>query len=139
MPPQPIVIVRPTGGQMQPDSDKDPAVVLPYLLGRKLGMEEIYEAFDLKKSTYYNQLEKGTLTTADRLISVARQFDINPVNLLVLYNHLDMRDIMEAAVGAAEAAEEAVELGKSLPRGRRGVLSHLRDLDWARQPHVNPL
>lgn len=35
------------------DREKDPAVVLPYLVGRSLAATEVYEAFGYRKSAYY--------------------------------------------------------------------------------------
>jgi hypothetical protein len=125
---------------MQPDSEKDPAVLLPYLLGRRLRAEEVYEAFGLKKSTYYENLAKGTLTTADRLIAVARYFDINPVSLLVRYGHITMENVVAETAEVIKHAEEAGTLGKSLTmRGRRGILDRLLDVELGRQPGVTPL
>jgi len=37
------------------DRDKDPAVVLPYLVGRSLAATEVYEAFGYRKSAYYRR------------------------------------------------------------------------------------
>jgi hypothetical protein len=125
---------------MQPDSEKDPAVLLPYLLGRRLRAEEVYEAFGLKKSTYYENLAKGTLTTADRLIAVARHFGLNPVNLLIYYGHITRENLFTATVEVVQSAEEVAELGKSLATsGRRGLLDRLINVELARQPGINPL
>jgi hypothetical protein len=96
---------------VQPDdSDKDPAVVLPYILGRKLGADDLYAAFGLTKSSYYDHLAKGTLTTADRLIRAARHFGINPLGLLLRYGHVTEDEVI---------AEVAANLGKSQARERR--------------------
>jgi hypothetical protein len=125
---------------MQPDSEKDPAVLLPYLLGRRLRAEEVYEAFGLKRSTYYENLAKGTLTTADRLIAAAKHFGLNPVNLLISYNHITMENVVTATAEVIQSAEEAGALGKSLAtQGRRRILDRLLDMDLVRQPGVNPL
>ena len=96
---------------MQPnDSEKDPAVVLPYILGKKLGAEDLYAAFGLTKSTYYDNLAKGTLTTADRLIGAARHFGINPVDLLLRYGHITEDEVI---------GEVTANLEKSKARERR--------------------
>jgi hypothetical protein len=79
---------------MQPDDrDKDPAVVLEYIRGRKLTAAELYDAFGMAKSTYYSQRDAGTLTTADNLIRAARHLGINPVDLLMRYGHLTVEEV----------------------------------------------
>jgi hypothetical protein len=123
-----------------PDSEKDPAVELPPLVGRKLRAEEVYEAFGLKKSGYYEQLARGTLASPDRLLSVARYFGLNYVNLLILFDHITMKDVAAVAAEAVQSAQEVEELGKSLAeRGRGRILDRLLELELARQPGVNPL
>ncbi|MEB3021933.1 hypothetical protein [[Mycobacterium] crassicus] len=67
------------------DRDKDPSVVLPYLVGRPLPATEVYEAFGYRKSAYYKAAHEGRLITADNLIRVAKHFGLNPVDLLVRY------------------------------------------------------
>src|SRR5271166_1707783 len=46
------------------DSGKELATVLSYLAGRSLSREEIWTAMELPRSTYYDQLDKGTEITA---------------------------------------------------------------------------
>jgi hypothetical protein len=46
------------------DRDKDPAVVLPYLVGRPLAATEVYEAFGYRKSAYYKAAREGRLVSA---------------------------------------------------------------------------
>lgn len=67
------------------DRNKDPSVVLPYLVGRPLPATEVYEAFGYRKSAYYKASHEGRLITADNLIRVAQHFGLNPVDLLVRY------------------------------------------------------
>lgn len=67
------------------DRQKDPSVVLPYLVGRPLPATEVYEAFGYRKSAYYKAAHEGRLITADNLIRVARHFGLNAVDLLVRY------------------------------------------------------
>ena len=55
------------------DSGKELATVLSYLAGRSLSREEIWTAMELPRSTYYDQLDKGTLITADNLRVCRRQ------------------------------------------------------------------
>lgn len=67
------------------DRDKDPSVVLPYLIGRPLPATEVYEAFGYRKSAYYKAAHEGRLITADNLLRVAKHFGLNAVDLLVRY------------------------------------------------------
>jgi hypothetical protein len=122
---------------VQPDSEKDPAVVLSYLLGHKLPAEELYEAFGLKKSTYYDLKDKGTLTTADRLITAANNLNINPLALLIRYNHISMEHLEQLL---SATAQEASELGKpTAGSSRRRALLRLLSLELSRQPNIPPL
>src|SRR5271166_6184727 len=59
------------------DSGKELATVLSYLAGRSLSREEIWTAMELPRSTYYDQLDKGTLITADNLRVAAANLGIN--------------------------------------------------------------
>jgi hypothetical protein len=67
------------------DRDKDPTVVLPYLVGRPLAATEVYEAFGYRKSAYYKAAREGRLITADNLIRAADYFGLNPVDLQVRF------------------------------------------------------
>ena len=54
------------------DSGKELATVLSYLAGRSLSREEIWTAMELPRSTYYDQLDKGTLILARRRVDPPR-------------------------------------------------------------------
>lgn len=77
------------------DRDKDPAVVLPYLVGRSLAATEVYEAFGYRKSAYYKAAREGRLITADNLIRVATYFGLNPVDLQVRYGLIPPEAVTE--------------------------------------------
>jgi hypothetical protein len=89
------------------DRDKDPAVVLPYLVGRPLAATEVYQAFGYRKSTYYKAAREGRLISADNLIRVAKYFGLNPVDLQVRFGLIP-----------SEAVTEYVESAEGLPRLR---------------------
>lgn len=89
------------------DRDKDPAVVLPYLVGRPLAATEVYEAFGYRKSAYYKAARENRLISADNLIKVARYFGLNPVDLQVRYGLIE-----------PEAVTEYVQSDPDLPRLR---------------------
>ena len=79
------------------DSQKDLGAVLSYMTGRTLSKEEIWRALELPRSTYYDQLEKGTLITADNLRKAAMNLGINKVELLVRYRFIDPEEIRSLA------------------------------------------
>ena len=83
------------------DRDKDPAVVLPYLVGRPLGATEVYEAFGYRKSAYYKAAHEGRLVSADNLIRVAEYFGLNAVDLLVRFGLLQIDTVTEYVESAS--------------------------------------
>ena len=79
------------------DSGKDLAAVLSYLAGRTLSKEEIWTAMELRRSTYYDQLDKGTLITADNLSTAAANLGINRADLLTRYRFIDPEEVTSLA------------------------------------------
>ena len=82
------------------DREKDPAVVLPYLVGRPLAATEVCEAFGYHKSAYYKAAREGRLVTADNLIRAAKYFGLNPVDLQVRFGLIEpaaVTDYLESA------------------------------------------
>jgi hypothetical protein len=79
------------------DSGKELATVLSYLAGRSLSREEIWTAMGLPRSTYYDQLDKGTLITADNLRVAAASLGINRAELLTRYRFIDPDEITALA------------------------------------------
>jgi hypothetical protein len=75
------------------DSEKDLAVVLSYLTGRRLSIEEVLAAVGMSRSTYYHRQAKGTLTTTDTLLTAAYNLGFNPIDLLVRFGHIDPSDV----------------------------------------------
>ena len=75
------------------DHEKDPTVVLPYLVGRPLAATEVYEAFGYRKSAYYKAVREGRLVTADNLIRAAKYFGLNPVDLQVRFGLIEPEDV----------------------------------------------
>ncbi len=97
------------------DSRKDLAAVLSYMAGRTLSKEEIWKAMGLPRSTYYDQLEKGTLITADNLRRAAASLGINRAELLTRYRLIDPEEV-------ASLAEEIAGLRPlRFPPSRTGV------------------
>jgi hypothetical protein len=87
------------------DRDKDPAVVLPYLVGRALAATEVYEALGYRKSAYYKAAREGRLISADNLIKAAKYFGLNPIDLQVRFGLIE-----------PEAVTEYVKSEPDLPR-----------------------
>lgn len=79
------------------DSGKELATVLSYLAGRSLSREEIWTAMGLPRSTYYDQLDKGTLITADNLRTAAANLGINRAELLTRYRFIDPEEVISLA------------------------------------------
>jgi hypothetical protein len=91
------------------DSGKELATVLSYLAGRSLSREEIWTAMELPRSTYYDQLDKGTLITADNLRVAAANLGINRAELLTRYRFIDPEEITALA--------EEIRGGTLMPHG----------------------
>ena len=79
------------------DSGKDLATVLSYMAGRRLSTETIRKAMELPRSTYYSQLERGTLITADNLRKAAANLGINRAELLTRYRLIDPEEVRSLA------------------------------------------
>jgi hypothetical protein len=79
------------------DSGKELATVLSYLTGRSLSREEIWTAMELPRSTYYDQLDKGTLITADNLRTAAANLGINRAELLTRYRFIEPEEVTALA------------------------------------------
>ena len=98
------------------DSDKDLATVLSYMAGRILTKEEIWNAMELRRSTYYDQLEKGTLINANNLRRAATNLGINRAELLTRYRLIEPDEIASLAekIGGSRPL--------SYPPSRTGVI-----------------
>ena len=123
------------GASVYPDDTrKDLAAVLSYLAGRPLSREEIWTAMALPRSTFYDQLDKGTLITADNLCTVARNLGVNRAELLTRYRFIDPEEVAALAdeirghshlthgtYGAPTSTDAAVRTN-----GKRPTLADLR-------------
>ncbi|BCI53471.1 hypothetical protein NIIDNTM18_27490 [Mycolicibacterium litorale] len=81
------------------DAEKDLGLVLSYLTGRKLTLDEVLAAVGMSRSTYYDRQGKGTLTTTDTLLRAARNLDLNPVDLLIRYGRIEPTDVADYLEG----------------------------------------
>lgn len=101
------------------DSGKELATVLSYLAGRSLSREEIWTAMELPRSTYYDQLDKGTLITADNLRVAAANLGINRAELLTRYRFIEPEEVTALADEIRGAQMHAVGVAgavKTLPQ-----------------------
>jgi hypothetical protein len=117
------------------DSSKELATVLSYLAGRSLSREEIWTAMELPRSTYYDQLDKGTLITADNLRVAAANLGINRAELLTRYRFIDPEEITALA--------EEIRGGALMPHG--STTTHLKTVqptkiaEWRPRQDAPPL
>ncbi|KUI25926.1 hypothetical protein [Mycobacterium sp. GA-2829] len=81
------------------DAEKDLGLVLSYLTGRKLTLDEVLAAVGMSRSTYYDRLGKGTLTTTDTLLRAAKSLHLNPVDLLIRYGRIAPNDVADYLEG----------------------------------------
>ena len=75
------------------DTEKDPAVVIMFLVGRQLRAAKIHAAFGLSRSGYRKAQEQGRLITADNLLRVAKFFDLNPIGLLIRFDLVSIETV----------------------------------------------
>ena len=120
------------------DTGKDLGTVLSYLAGRKLTKEQIWKAMELPRSTYYDQLDKGTLITADNLRRAAANLGINRAELLTRYRLIDPEEVKSLAEAIGEQApllSPPSRIGATKPvgtiPGERAPASELRRRDGA--------
>ena len=121
------------------DSQKDLATVLSYMAGRTLSKEEIWKAMELPRSTYYDQLEKGTLITADNLRRAAANLGINRAELLTRYRFIDpveVTSLAEQIAGPASLPSPPARMGtmtnpEKTTQEKRAKVSRLRPRDDA--------
>ena len=117
------------------DSGKELATVLSYLAGRSLSREEIWTAMELPRSTYYDQLDKGTLITADNLRVAAANLGINRAELLTRYRFIDPEEITALA--------EEIRGGITVPHGPTNgavkVAPPTKTAEWRPRQDAPPL
>src|ERR1700744_1714511 len=118
------------------DSGKELATVLSYLAGRSLSREEIWTAMELPRSTYYDQLDKGTLITADNLRVAAANLGINRAELLTRYRFIDPDEVTALA--------EEIRGGAPLPHGSangqlKTAVHPTRIAEWRLRQDAPPL
>lgn len=61
----------------------DLPAVISSLAARRVRIGEIITALDVGRSTYYQQRDEGRLVSADNLLRLASELDLNPIELLL--------------------------------------------------------
>jgi hypothetical protein len=105
----------------------DLPAVISTLAGRRVRIGEIIDALNLGRSTYYEQRDEGRLVSADNMLRLAAQMDLNPVELLVLCGLIEQRDVADCATKSGLDATAIGPSGKT--RARR----------FQRRPDAPPL
>jgi hypothetical protein len=110
------------------DTGKDLAAVLSYLMGRTLTKEEIWTALELPRSTYYDQLDKGTLISADNLSKAGANLGINRAELLTRYRFIGPEEVASLAeeISGRGAAPSPKATGVTAPEQTESSESRLR-------------
>lgn len=88
------------------------AGVLSSLTGRRVRIGEIITALNVGRSTYYEQRDEGRLISADNLLRLAGEMDLNPVELMLHCGLINDTSVVECA-------EKIHGVGGSRSRTRR--------------------
>lgn len=105
----------------------DLPAVISSLTGRRVRIGEIIDALNLGRSTYYEQRDEGRLISADNMLRLAAEMDVNPVELLVRCG----------LIGQAQVADCATKLALDSPAG--GPPAKTRTRRFQRRPDAPPL
>lgn len=71
--------------------------VLSTLTGRRVRIGEIITALNVGRSTYYEQRDEGRLVSADNLLRLAAEMDLNPVELLLRCGLINETAVVDCA------------------------------------------
>lgn len=71
--------------------------VLSTLTGRRVRIGEIIAALNVGRSTYYEQRDEGRLLSADNLLRLAAEWDLNPVELMLHCGLIDPSAVTDLA------------------------------------------
>jgi hypothetical protein len=86
----------------------DLAEVLSSLTGRRVRIGEIISALNVGRSTYYEQRDAGRLISADNLVRLAAELEINPVELLLRCGLVSRQAVAECSAKPDGAATRRV-------------------------------
>lgn len=84
-----------------PAGPVDLTEVLSSLTGRRVRIGEIITALSLGRSTYYEQRDDGRLISADNMLRLAAEMDLNPIEMLVSCGLISQRAVDDYMTSAA--------------------------------------
>lgn len=86
------------------------ADVLSKLLDKRVKTKDVIEALGMAPSTYYLQRDEDRLITADNLLKLAHELDVNPVGLLARYGFVSEQSVIEyaEALGMSQQVRRSV-------------------------------
>ncbi|QFG11657.1 immunity repressor [Mycobacterium phage Guanica15] len=96
-----------------PDDAQRLAAYLGFIVGRPLKQREILEALQMSKTRFYGQRDDGTLIRPDNLVRVARNLNINAVDLLTHFGLIADEEVIACAA--------RIEADPQRPATGRGV------------------
>lgn len=79
------------------DKNHELAPVLSRILGRRVRTKDVIAALGLSSSAYYLQRDENRLISADNLLKLAKELDVNPVRLLTRYGLISQFSVVEYA------------------------------------------
>lgn len=100
-----------------PAAPVDLTSVLSTLTGRRVRIGEIITALNVGRSTYYEQRDEGRLLSADNLLRLAAEWDLNPVELMMHCGLIDPAAVTDLA--ARLDTEPAAAGASRTPRRKR--------------------
>lgn len=77
------------------------------MTGRRVRIGEIIAALNVGRSTYYEQRDEGRLISADNLLRLAAEMDLNPVELLLHCGLVSVESVAECKASTVPDAATA--------------------------------
>ncbi|QQV92740.1 immunity repressor [Mycobacterium phage OhShagHennessy] len=91
------------------DQNKDLLVVVGYLLGRPVRIQEALSALGMSRSTFYEQRDKGVLNSIPNLMAIADHFNLDKVDLLVRFGHVTKDELLTFLEREGEIIEHSLD------------------------------
>lgn len=91
------------------DKEYELASVLSRILGRRVKTKDVISALGLSSSAYYLQRDENRLISADNLLKLANELNVNPVRLLARYGLISESSVVDYAheLGMVQAPHTA--------------------------------
>lgn len=106
----------------------DLAEVLSSLTGRRVRIGEIISALNVGRSTYYEQRDAGRLISADNLLRLAAELEINPVELLLRCGLVSRQAVAECSAKPDRGGNKTrarTAPASSAPAGRPAAVNRM--------------